>query len=457
MNILILSIGTLAGMVFGMGILTLVVVKYGFHHWGMPKSKFLELFLAAQKLGWRGIFETWQRAMSGRIPDRPYGRIRAVFDWDKIQFNPVYLSRTLSHPGGEIDTSVILGPRSPRPLKLQIPIITAAMAYGSGYSLAAKVALAKASAMAGTSANTGNGAFLKEERKYAGKLIIQYVRGFWSKDPSILQQADMIEIALGHSARCAAPVRIQGRKLVPEVAARYGAIPGLDILMEARLPEVETHNDFITLVRYLKELTGGVPISVKFGASHYLEREMEIFIEGGVDVLVFDGLEGGTHGGVPLIMDDMGLPVFPALCRAAHFLEKSGLRNQVSLVVGGGLIKPGDFAKCLALGADAVIVGTITALVQTHSQVTKTLPLEPPTGILYNDGKEKDKYDFNLGAKHLANFYQSCVQEMQMVARIAGKPSLRELDKNDLVALDPVHATIAGIKYLSLPGFGDLT
>ena len=144
--------------------------------------------------------------------------------------------------------------------------------------------------------------------------------------------------------------------------------------MEARLPEVETLEDWKRLVLYLKEITGGVPIAAKFGASHYLEEEMAIMIEGGIDVLVFDGLEGGTHGGMPVFMDDTGLPILPALCRAASFLKKNELRDKVSLVVGGGLIKPGDFAKCLALGADAVIIGTITAIVQSHTQVTKAFP-----------------------------------------------------------------------------------
>lgn len=401
-----------------------------------------------RKVTLRDYFESTLRAETGKPLDRPYGSRRAFFSWERIIFNPVYMTRNPLNFDAKIDTEVILGPKSHKPLKLKVPILIAGMAYGSGYSLQAKIALAKAATMAGTAANSGNGPFLEEERKYAEKFILQYSRGFWAKSEEILKQADMIEIALGHSASSSAPVRIKGSKITKEVGKRYGTIPGLDLLIEARLPEVETMEEWQELVQRLKEATGGVPVAVKFGASHYLEREMDLFIQGGVDVLVFDGLEGGTHGGMPLFMDDMGLPIFPALCRAVNHLQKRGLKNQISLVVGGGLVNPGDFAKCLALGADAVLIGTITALVQVHTQVTKAVPCEPPTGVLYNDGKEKHEYDPDLGAEHLYKYFKSCVTEMELLARSLGKKSLRELNRSDLATFDPLYAQIAGISYI---------
>lgn len=400
-----------------------------------------------RKISWRDYFEANLRAETGKPLDRPYGSKRGILSFQQIQFNPRYLSKTPINPNGDTNTEVILGPMAKKPLHLKIPFVIGGMAYGSGYSLEAKIALAKAATMAGIAANSGNGPFVPEERFYADKFILQYPRGFWSKDESILKQADMIVIALGHSARGSAPVRINGKKITPEVAARYGTIPGMDVLMEARLPEVETEAQWQALIRHLKEVTGGVPIGVKFGASQYLENEMKIFIDGGVDVLLFDGTEGGTHGGMPLFMDDMGLPVLPALCRAARFIRDRHLEDKVSLVVGGGLVTPGDFAKCLALGANAVLIGTITALTQSHTQTTKTVPWEPPTGLLYNDGKEKNKYDPDQGAKHLYNYFRSCVEEMKLLATVLGKNNLKELNRSDLVALDPLFAQIAEVEY----------
>ncbi|TCL72408.1 glutamate synthase-like protein [Hydrogenispora ethanolica] len=399
-----------------------------------------------RKLTWRQFFEANQRAQNGKPLDRPYGAIGAVFNWERLQFKPVYLSRLPLPDAAAVDTAVELGPLAAKPLRLKIPILIGGMAYGSGYSLRAKVALAKAASLAGTAANTGNGPFLIEERTYADRLIIQYTRGFWSKAERILQKADLIEIALGHSARGSAPVRINGKKITSEVAQRYGTLSGIEVLMASSLPEVKDMAGWRNLIRSLKEVGGGVPIAVKFGASHYLEREMERFIEGGADVLAFDGLEGGTHGGMSVFMDDMGLPIFPALCRAVRYLREQQLHHKISLIVGGGLAKPGDFAKCLALGADAVLVGTITALSMSHTQTAKAVPWEPPTGLLYNDGKEKDKYDFDMGAQHLYHYFQSCVREMQLLARTAGKSRLGDLTQSDLVALDPLYARIAGIE-----------
>lgn len=400
------------------------------------------------KMTWKIYFEANLRAETGKGLNRPYGSQSAVFNWEQIQFNPVYLAARPQRCPAEIDTSVTLGLTASKPLHLKIPILIGGMAYGSGYSLRAKIALAKAATMAGTATNSGNSPFLQEERDYAQKYILQFSRGFWSKTEKILSQADMLEIALGHSARGSSPVRIQGHKMTKEVAKRYGTLAGLDVLMEARLPEVENKRHWRELVQRLKEISGGVPIAVKFGASHYIEKEIAYFVEGGIDALIFDSLEGGTHGGMSIFMDDMGLPILPALCRAVKYLQGNGLQNQISLVVGGGLVKPGDFAKCLALGADAVIVGTITAVAMSNTQTVNDLPWEPPTESIYNDGSARDRYDPDLGAENLNNYLQSCLKEMRLLAAVLGKSSLKQLNRRDLVALEPLSAQIAEIDCL---------
>lgn len=440
--------GIIIGLTIGIGIVAGIMFKNRQCFLPLTNKHFLEIANLLRKISYRNYFETNLRAAAGKPLDRPYGVKRAIFSWDQLQFNPKYLTQNPLNSSSEVNTEVVLGPQAQKPLHLKIPIAIGGMAYGSGYSLNAKIALAKATTMAGTAANSGNGPFLEEERRYAAKYVLQYPRGFWSKTENYLKQADLIEIALGHSARGSAPVRISGQKITAKVAHRYGTIPGLDVLMEARLPEVENMEQWKDLIQRLKELTGGVPIGVKFGASHYLEAEMELSIQGGIDVITFDGTEGGTHGGMSIFMDDMGLPIFPALCRAAKYLREHNLQRKISLVVGGGLVTPGDFAKCLALGANAVLIGTITALVMSHTQVTKAIPWEPPTGLIYNDGKGKKKYNPDLGAKHLFNYLQSCVLEMQTLARTLGKTGLDKFDRSDLVALDPTYAEIAGIEYL---------
>jgi glutamate synthase domain-containing protein 2 len=171
-------------------------------------------------------------------------------------------------------------------------------------------------------------------------------------------------------------------------------------------------------------------------------------IAGGIDAVILDGAEGGAHACPPTLLDDMGLPAFPSLCRAVNYFETRQLKGKVSLIIGGGLSTPGDFLKCLALGADGVIIGTIAALTMVHTQITKPIPWEPPTGLIYHGGKEEAKYDPELGAKHFSNYLGSCVAEMRQIARILGKRSFRELSKADLVAIDPLYAAMAGVEYL---------
>jgi methylamine---glutamate N-methyltransferase subunit C len=409
-------------------------------------KRLIESINFMRKVNWGHYFETNLRAETGKVLERPFGTPVHYFSWERILFNPVYLSRKPLDADVEIETSVTLGPQAKKPLQLKTPIMIGGMSYGGALSYTAKIALAKASAMAGTATNSGSGPFLEEERAAADKYVFQYSRGFWSKSAAVLNQADMIEIALGHGAWQSAPVRINGQKVSNGYAKRVGTIAGLDILIEARLPEVENQADWKTLIKYLKEVTDGIPIAVKIGGTHYLEKELALILEGGIDVIIVDGTEGGSHSVPAILADDVGLPTLPGLCRAAQYIRDQGLSGKVSLVVGGGLSTPGDFLKCIALGADAVVIGTIASLAMSHTQVLKTIPWEPPTGLIYYRGKEEKKYDPNLGAKHLNDYLQSCIKEMQEVARVLGKKSLNRIEKSDLIVLDPLYAEMTGVE-----------
>lgn len=446
-RILIVAIGTVTG--FIMIVRFILGRSYRNSVFGLPKVTYGPLNLL-RKISWRDYFESNLRAATGKVLDRPFGTDRHFFSWDRLMLNPEYLTRPPLNSDVEVDTGVIIGPKAARPLSLPIPIMIAAMSFGGALSLKAKIALAKAATIAGTAANSGNGPFLGEERSNASRYILQFSRGFWAKAEEYLKQADMIEINLGQGAWGPAPVRIQGNKINSGLARRLGTVPGLDVLIEARLPEVDNVTDWRNLVMALKEVSGGVPIAVKLGSTHYLERELDLIIAGGVDAVVLDGAEGGTHACPPVLLDDMGLPAFPSLCRAIAYWESKQLTGNVSLIIGGGLKTPGDFLKCLALGADAVIIGTMAALTMVHTQIGKSVPWEPPTGLIYHGGKEEAKYNPDLGAKHFSNYLGSCMAEMRQMARILGKKSLHELSKQDLVAIDPLYAEIAGVEYYQL-------
>ena len=442
--------GTILGLSLAAGLLVICFIKNSEKTVGQwfKQGSFVEVINLLKKISWPKYFEAMLRGSTGKPLERPFGTPIHFFWLDRIQFKPVYLWRLPLDTGVPVDTQVVLGPQAQKPLILKIPIMVGGWSI-SAVSLKTKLALARASVLSGTATNCGSGPFVKEVRGQADKYILQYTRGYWSKTEPVLRQADMIEIALGQGAWGPAPKRMKGYKVTPGLARRLETIPGLDLLADSRLPEVESLEDWKSLISRLKEITGGVPIGVKFGGTHYLEAELELMIEGGVDVIVLDGKEGGTHAGPPLLLDDVGMATFPSLCRVVRFFEKHKLKGKVSLIIGGGLFTPGDFLKCLALGADAVIVGTIAALTMSNVQLLKSAPWEPPTGILYRDAKDADQYDPDQGANNLNNYFQSCVTEMEAITRSMGKSSFKDIGRDDLVALDPLYAEAAGIEYLS--------
>lgn len=435
----------LAGSIGGM-LLGIWAIKPAWLIRGLIKPLSLYMMATLQRIGWRDFLETNLRAAHGQPIPRPFGTPLRFFRLDRFQFNPVYLSRKPLNHGIPVHTEVVLGPMANKPLILQTPLMLGGMSHGGSLSYPARAALDLGASLAGTATNTGSGPFIEELRQKSAKYAIQFARGFWSRSPDILRRVDMIEIALGHGAWGPSPVRIDGKQVTDGFARRIGAIPGLDVLLESRLPEVETGDDWKALIARLKDVSGGVPIAVKIGGTHYLERELELLIEGGVDVIVIDGAEGGTHACPVILLDDLGLPTLPCLCRAVKFFEDRRLKGKVSLVMGGGLVTPGDYLKCMALGVDAVIIGTVACLAISHTQVAKALPFEPPTEIIYYEAKKAARYNPVLGAKHLANYLQSCLEEMKQVARSLGKSDLREIGKQDLVALDKLYGEMAGVR-----------
>jgi glutamate synthase domain-containing protein 2 len=445
--------GTLGGICLGILAIKFILsigLRQRIQRWIVAIStSLMESASISRKIGWRGFFEANLRAAGGHAIHRPFGTSIHFFQLDRYQFNPVVFSRNPFAMDVPIRTEVTLGPLSKKPLSIQTPIMIGGMSYGSSLSFQAKLALARASALAGTAINTGSGPFLEETHKIAGKYVLQLPRSHWNRSVDIFHKVDMIEIALGHGAWGSSPVRISGKQVTSGFAKGIGAIPGLDVILESRLPEVETEGDLKALVGRLKELSNGVPIAIKLGGTHYIERELEFILEAGVDVVVIDGSEGGTHASPTVLADDVGLPTLPTLCRTARFFEEHSLKGKISLVIGGGLVTPGDFLKCLALGADAVILGTVACLAMSHTQVIKTIPWEPPTELIYYGAKKAAHFNPDLGAKHLSNFFQSCLEEMKLAARTLGKTSLREITRDDLVALDPLYADIAGVPYIS--------
>lgn len=392
------------------------------------------------------LLELELRADSGELLERPLGTVVRVPTLTGVAFNPAQIVRPPLGPRVEVDTRAVLGPRAARPLELEIPIMVSAMSYvGVGLSKAMAVALARGAAAAGTAYNAGLGPMPTELLVENYRLIVQFGGAPWSRQPEALAGARMIEIRLGHGARASLGRVIPARQLPPEVRAQLGLPEDGEVVIEAPVPGAANGRQLRALVPLLRALIGGGPVGVKLAATHDLERELAIVLEAGVDVIAIDGAEGGTHMSPPVIADDFGIPSAHALVRAVRFLERTGARREVSLVVGGGLRTPGEMLKMLALGADAVYIGTAAMMAATHSRISESIPFEPVTQVAFSGGARAHRLDPEHSAQTVANFLRACAAEMAEAARALGKRSLREISREDLVARDRETAEVFGL------------
>ncbi|GIM45324.1 FMN-binding glutamate synthase family protein [Collibacillus ludicampi] len=405
-----------------------------------------ELVSALTRMSPQWVLENALRAHTGSVIQRPLGSPRKFLNFDGLIFSPAQVAKLPTPEDTPVETTTMIGPASKKPLVLDIPLIVSAMGYGVGVSEQARLAFALGTSMVGTASNVGKGGFLPEERNLAKHLILQYHTGKWSKDPSILKQADMIEIRFGQGAIAGAAERIQPELLQGRARRIMNLRPGEDAVLHSRHEEVQDPEDLRKLVEKLRTLTEGIPIGVKFAAGNWMERDLQIALEASVDVIAIDGGQGGSHESPPIFQDDFGLPTIYALSRAVHFLEQSGKREQISLIVSGGLFTPDHFLKALALGADAVYLGTSVLYAMAHTQVFKAVPWEPPTQMVFYTGKHKEKLDPALASLHLANYLHSCMEEMKISVRALGKRSIKEVSKKDLAALDDFTAKVTGVR-----------
>ena len=314
-------------------------------------------------------------------------------------------------------------------------------------SLKLKEAIGKGTAMVDTATNTGESAVSKEERSAAKYLIGQYNRGGWLSDPEQLKQLDAIEVQFGQGAWGGGVTSTIYPEMMDEHLRELWKLkPGQSTGKKARFPNVNTPQDVINLVNSLKQQYD-VPVGIKIAGTHFIERELEVIAQTQADFITVDGQEGGTSASAPTLEDDLGLPTLFTLARTVNWLEKQGKRLQFTVLVAGGLRTPGEFLKALALGADAVYIGSIALMATLQSQMTKVLPQSPPPQLALFEGKFKDLFDPDEGSQHLANFLKSCTAEMVMALQAMGKTNINQLAKEDLVSVDPVLARTLGIGY----------
>ncbi|WP_264738999.1 FMN-binding glutamate synthase family protein [Cytobacillus firmus] len=411
------------------------------------QENLIELIPGFKHMGIQNALENNLRAETGDVLHRPFGSSKKWPHFDEITFIPAQTSPFATDGDEDVDVKVTIGPKAKKPMKIKIPLMISGMAYGIALSEQVKIALASAAKNTGTAVNSGEGGILPEELESAGKYILQFSKTEWGKEEKTIQRADMIEIKLGQGA-----VMGMGGNISPEnLTGRAREVMGLKENETAHIMEhffdKQTLKDLKELVDELRKMTGGVPIGAKIGAGGKIEEDIDHLIEMGVDFIAVDGGQGASVGAPPLLADDFGIPTMHALIRASNHLEKRKKKGEISLIVSGGLFTPGHFLKVLALGADAVYLGSVMLFTVSHKHTLNALPFEPPTQTVWNEGKFKDTFSIEDGTKSAEKFLTASTEEIKMALRAMGKKSIKELSRKDLVSYDELTAKMIGIPF----------
>jgi methylamine---glutamate N-methyltransferase subunit C len=364
--------------------------------------------------------------------------------WDDIQFVTAQLHRVPLLDDEPVDTSVTIGPGAKKPLTLKIPLFVSDMSFGA-LSREAKIALAKGAEMAGTGICAGEGGSLDEERHANSRYFYELASARFGFSWDKVVESAAFHFKGGQGAKTGTGGHLPGRKVKDEIARVRGLKPGEDAISPSRFPdwtEVSQYRDFADEVR---ERTGGIPIGFKLSAQH-IEKDIDAALELGVDYIILDGRGGGT-GAAPLIFrDNISVPTIPALARARRHLDSCHAKN-VSLIATGGLRTSADFAKAMALGADAV------ALSNAPMQAIGCLGMRAchtdncPVGIATQKENLRERLKIELSAKRLANFFEAASELMELLARACGHQRLSDFNIDDLTTFKREMADLSGVAF----------
>jgi glutamate synthase domain-containing protein 2 len=408
------------------------------------------------------IHEIRRAAATGIYDIRGFGAKRRLPHFDDLLLLGASVSRyPLEGYRERCDTDVVLGSRhAERPLHLDIPITIAGMSFGA-LSGPAKEALGRGASAVGTCTTTGDGGMTPEERLHSKHLVYQLLPSRYGMNPDDLRRADAIEVVIGQGAKPGGGGMLLGHKISDRVAAMRDLPPGIDQRSACRHPDWTGPDDLEIKIRELREITDWqVPIFVKIGATR-TEYDVALCVKAGADVIVLDGMQGGTAATQDVFIEHVGIPTLPAVRLAVDALQELGMHRSVQLVVSGGIRSGADLAKAMALGADAVSIGVaaLIALGDNDPELEEEYQALgssagfyddwheglDPAGISTQEAKLAQRFDPVLGGRRLANYLRTMTLEAQTLARACGKSHLRNLEPEDLVALTIEAAAMARV------------
>jgi len=406
--------------------------------------------------------EIRRAAQTGIYDIRGGGAKRHVPNFDDLLFLGASMSRyPLEGYREACNTKVSLGTRHAKnPIHLDIPITIAGMSFGA-LSGPAKEALGRGASAAGTSTTTGDGGMTPEERGQSDKLVYQLLPSRYGMNPDDLRKADAVEVVIGQGAKPGGGGMLLGQKISDRVAEMRNLPKGIDQRSACRHPDWTGPDDLEIKILELREITGWkIPIYIKVAGSRPY-YDVALAVKAGADVVVLDGMQGGTAATQEVFIEHVGQPTLACIRPAVQALQDLGVHRDVQLVLSGGIRNGADVAKAMALGADAVAIGTaaLIAIGDNDPKWQKEYEAlgssagayddwhegQDPAGITTQDQGLMKRLDPKAAGKRLANYLKVMTLEAQTIARACGKNDLRNLEPEDLVALTVESAAMAGV------------
>jgi glutamate synthase domain-containing protein 2 len=393
-----------------------------------------------QHLAEKGLSETGHH---GRVDAMGVPR-QDLPSWDDIQLLTAQLHRVPLLDDARVGTEVVIGPNAEKPLVLERPLFVSDMSFGA-LSEEAKVSLAKGAELAGTGICSGEGGMLPDEQASNSRYLYELASARFGFTMDKVQKCQAFHFKCGQGAKTGTGGHLPGNKVLGKIAEVRGLAEGEPAISPPRFPDWENIEDYKRFAEEVREATGGIPIGVKLSAQH-IEKDIKAALDIGVDYIILDGRGGGT-GAAPLIFrDNISVPTIPALSRARRYLDQQG-RQDISLVITGGLRLPADFIKALALGADAIAVSNsaIQAIGCLGMRACHTNNC--PVGIATQKPELRARIKIEKGAQQLNNFFRASTELMQVMARACGHTHLDQFNQEDLTTWKRDMADLSGVAF----------
>ena len=376
----------------------------------------------------RHMDDIHEMAVSGKSIIAAMGTQMPMPSWDDILILGAQLNPPPLDEHATVNTRTVIGVNARQPMVLESPVYISHMSFGA-LSKETKIALAKGSAMAGTAMCSGEGGILPEEMEAAYKYIFEYVPNLYSVTPENLRRADAIEIKIGQGTKPGMGGHLPGSKVTPEIASIRNKPLGQDVISPSKFPGINSKEDLKALVDRLREESGGRPIGVKIAAGR-VERDLEFCVFAEPDFVTIDGRGGATGASPKLVRDATSLPTVYALHRARKYLDSVG--SPIQLVITGGLRVSSDFAKALAMGADAVAIASAALMAAACQQYRICGTGMCPVGVATQDPALRRRFPEEAAALRVANFLNVSRAELETFARITGHEDVHGLCVDDL-------------------------